>query len=60
MAELRLALDSVQSEGNYYDVHSSTLTRFGHNDRKRNWEIIGGGSVGGALLGALREVAKAL
>lgn len=53
VAELRLALDSVEVEGNYYDIHSSTFTRFGHNHKKRNWEIIGGGSGGGALLGAL-------
>ena len=53
VAELRLALDSVEVEGNYYDIHSSTFTRFGRNHKKRNWEIIGGGSGGGALLGAL-------
>jgi hypothetical protein len=53
VAEIRLALDSVQVEGSYYDLHSSTFTRFGHNHKKRNWEIIGGGSGGGALLGAL-------
>jgi hypothetical protein len=53
VAEIRLALDSVQVEGNSYDLHSTTFTRFGHNHKKRNWEIIGGGSGGGALLGAL-------
>jgi len=53
VAELRLALDSVEVDGNYYDLRSSTFTRFGHNHKKRNWEIIGGGSGGGALLGAL-------
>lgn len=58
VAELRLALDSVEIEGNYYDLHSSTFTRFGHNHKKRNWEIIGGGSGGGALLGALARGGK--
>ena len=53
VAEIRLALQSVQVEGNSYDIHSSTFTRFGHNHKKRNWEIIGGGSGGGTLLGAL-------
>jgi len=53
VAELRLALESVDVYGNSYDIHSSTFTRFGHNHEKRNWEIIGGGSVGGTLLGAL-------
>lgn len=53
VAELRLALDSVEVGGNYYDLHSSTFTRFGHKHKKRDWEIIGGGGGGGALLGAL-------
>ena len=53
VAEIRLALESVEVDGNYYDIHSSTFTRFGHSHKKRNWEIIGGGSGGGALLGAL-------
>lgn len=52
-AEIRLALQSVEVDGNSYDIHSSTFTRFGHGHKKRNWEIIGGGSGGGALLGAL-------
>jgi hypothetical protein len=53
VAEIRLALQSVQVDGSSYDIHSTTFTRFGHNHKKRNWEIIGGGSGGGALLGAL-------
>ena len=53
VAELRLAIESVEVDGSYYDLHSSTFTRFSHNHKKRNWEIIGGGSGGGAFLGAL-------
>jgi len=43
----------VERNGSYYDLHSSSFTRFGHNHKKRNWEIIGGGSGAGALIGAL-------
>ena len=53
VAKLRLALESVEVDGNYYDLHTTTYVRFGRNHKKRNWEIIGGGSGGGALLGAL-------
>ena len=53
VARLRLALESVEVDGSYYDLHTNTFARFGHNHKKRNWEIIGGGSGGGALLGAL-------
>ena len=53
VAELRLALESVDVNGTYYDLHTRTFARFGRNHKKRNWEIIGGGSAGGALLGAL-------
>ena len=60
VAELRLALDSVEVHGNAYDLRSSTFARFGHNHKKRNWELIGGGSGGGALIGALAGGAKGL
>jgi hypothetical protein len=60
VAELRLALDSVELNGNYYDLSSSIFTRLGHNHKKRNWEMIGGGSGGGALIGALAGGAKGL
>lgn len=53
IAELRLALISVEVDGNYYDLHSTTFARFGHNHKKRNWAFMGGGGGGGALLGAL-------
>jgi len=60
VAELRLALDAVEINGNDYDLHSSTFARFGHNHKKRNWELIGGGGGGGALIGALAGGAKGL
>lgn len=53
VAEIQLALQSVEVDGNSYDIHSTTFTRFGHNHKRRNWEIIGGGAGGGGLLGAL-------
>jgi len=53
VAEIRLALESVEIEGNDYNLQSSTFTRFGHNHNKRNGEMIAGGGAGGALLGAL-------
>jgi len=53
VAELRLALASVEVNGNDYDLHSNSFTRFGNNHKKRNWEFIGGGAGGGALIGAL-------
>ena len=60
VAQIRLALVSVEVNGGYYDLHSNTYTRFGKNHKKRNWEIIGGGSGGGALLGALAGGGKGL
>ena len=53
VAELRLALASVEVNGSYYDLRSNSFARFGHNHKKRNWEFIGGGAGGGALIGAL-------
>jgi hypothetical protein len=60
VAEISLALQSVEIEGNDYDLQSSTFTRFGNNHKKRNWEMIGGGAGGGALLGALVGHGKGL
>ena len=53
VAHLDLALESVEIDGNYYDLHTSTYARYGKNHKKRNWEMIGGGLGGGALIGAL-------
>jgi len=53
VAQLGLALESVEIGGNHYDLRSSTYGRSGRNHKKRNWEMIGGGAGGGALIGAL-------
>ncbi len=53
VARLRLALDSVEVRGASYELHTSEVARYGRNHKKRNWEYIGGGAGGGALIGAL-------
>lgn len=53
VARLRLALDSVEVNGKKYDVRTGGVARYGRNHVKRNWEYIGGGAGGGALIGAL-------
>jgi hypothetical protein len=53
VAELSLALESVEVDGNEYNLRTNTLARSGSNHNKRNAEIIGGGGAAGALLGAL-------
>jgi hypothetical protein len=53
VAEVSLALESVVVDGDEYDLHTNTLARVGRNHKKRNWEMIGGGAAGGALIGAL-------
>lgn len=53
VAEIRLALTSVEINGSNYHLDSTTVTRFGRNHKKRNWEMIGGGAGVGAALGAL-------
>ena len=52
-ARLELALSSVEVNGKSYEVRSSSLQRVGTGHKKRNWEWIGGGGAGGALIGAL-------
>jgi hypothetical protein len=53
VAELSLALKSVQVNGSHYNVNSSTFTRVGHNHKKHDVEYIGGGTAAGALVGGL-------
>jgi hypothetical protein len=50
---LRLALESVQVDGQEYDVQTDTSSRAGGRHKKRNWAFIGGGAGGGALIGAV-------
>jgi hypothetical protein len=51
-ARLQLALQSVQVNGQEYDVQTTSRTRVGGNHKKRNLAWIGGGAGGGALIGA--------
>ncbi|HKV24029.1 MAG TPA: hypothetical protein VJN93_05500 [Candidatus Acidoferrum sp.] len=52
-ASLRLALDSIQVDGQDYDVETDTSRRSGGSHKKRDWAFIGGGAGGGALIGAI-------
>lgn len=52
-ARLQLALEAVNVNGQNYDVRTSFFVRSGGSHKKRNWEWIGGGAGGGALIGAL-------
>jgi len=52
-ARLQLALETVTVNGQNYDVRTSSSWRTGGDHKKRNWEWIGGGAGGGALIGAL-------
>lgn len=51
-ARLQLALQSVEVNGQEYDLQTTARTRIGGNHKKRNWAWIGGGAGGGALIGA--------
>ncbi len=53
VARMRLMLESVEVNGEQYDLRTGTFARHGGNHKKRNWAIIGGGAGGGALIGAL-------
>lgn len=48
---LRLALASMEIEGNSVRVHTSSVFVSGGSHKKRNLELIGGGAGSGALLG---------
>lgn len=52
-ASLQLALDSVDVNGQNYDVRTNLSRRSGGSHKKRNWALIGGGAGGGALIGAV-------
>ena len=51
-ARLQLALQTVEVNGQPYDVRTMSRARIGGNHKKRNWAWIGGGAGGGALIGA--------
>lgn len=52
-ARLQLALHTVEVNGQNYDVRTISHPRIGGDHKKRNWEWIGGGAGGGAVIGAL-------
>jgi len=52
-ARLQLALETVEVDGQNYDVRTGFQLRTGHGHKKRNWLWIGGGAAGGAAIGAL-------
>lgn len=52
-ARLQLALQTVAVNGQTYDVRTISHPKIGRDHKKRNWEWIGGGAAGGALIGAL-------
>ena len=52
-ARLQLELESVSVNGQSYGVRTTSFHRAGGDHKKRNWEWIGGGAGGGALIGAL-------
>jgi hypothetical protein len=52
-ARLQLALQSVEVDGQNYDVRTTARTRIGRGHKKRNLAWIGGGAGGGLLVGAL-------
>jgi hypothetical protein len=52
-ARLQLALESIELDGQSYQIHTSISSRIGGNHKKRNWAWIAGGGGGGALIGAI-------
>jgi len=52
-ARLRLALASMEVNGQTYDLQTSSSYRRGGNHDKRNFAFIGGGAGGGMLIGAI-------
>ena len=50
---LQLALESVDVNGQDYEVRTNSSRRAGGDHKKRNWAWIGGGAGGGALIGAI-------
>ncbi len=52
-ARLQLALQTVDVNGQNYNVRTYSHPRIGRDHKKRNWAWIGGGAAGGAAIGAI-------
>jgi hypothetical protein len=52
-ARLQLALQTVEVNGQNYELRTSSRLKVGGDHKKRNWAWIGGGAGGGVLIGAL-------
>ena len=52
-ARLQLALQTVEVNGQNYDVRTQSSPRIGRDHKKHNLVWIGGGAAGGAVIGAL-------
>jgi len=52
-ARLQLALQTVEVNGQSYDVRTESSHRIGRDHKKHNLVWIGGGAAGGALIGGL-------
>lgn len=51
-ATMALMLDSFELNGRIYQIRSTTPARVSRGHKKKDWLLIGGGSGGGALIGA--------
>src|SRR5258708_28329554 len=52
-ARLQLALQTVDGNGQNYNVRTFSHPRIGRDHKKRNWAWTGGGAAGGAASGAI-------
>jgi hypothetical protein len=52
-ARLQLALESIELDGQNYQLRTFAAHRIGGSHKKRNWAWIAGGGGGGALVGAI-------
>jgi len=52
-AQMALTLDSFESQGRTYPLQSTNSARFSAGHKKHNWLWMGGGTGGGAAIGAI-------